>query len=883
MDITVNGKNTDVDAGPDETAAEMLRDRLNLTGTKLACGTGVCGACTVLLDDRPVASCLTPCAVLPGRAVTTVEGLGGTHPVQRAFAAHDALQCGYCTPGFVVEAAAFVDGWRAGHGDTEPPRERIAEALAGHLCRCGAYTGIYAAVAAACAGKHDTDDAVPARVEAMEKVTGRARYTTDVHLEGQLEGVIVRSPHPHARVEAVRADDASLVELLPADRIVRYVGQPIAAVAAPTRVQALAAAARVEVDYAVLPAVLSPDVTETTGDAVIYPSRDSWKEAPRASEGPLAQARWHGNVRGPASMSWRPRTAVRRIEAAEQRTVCGLDAGGPKAVRGVEGAEQGTVVGAEGSGEGGGVGECLVSATYTTSVQVHTCMEPHASVARWDAAGELHLHVSTQAITRVAAQAAKRWGLKPGQVHIVAEHVGGGFGSKVNLTADVIAAVELARVTGTPVRVVLSRPEELVDGGTRPGTRTELALLTDADGGLAALTMDVHGDSGISIGSNAAWHARFFYGNAPRRLRDYDHVTNQPPGVPFRGPGVPPMLWALEQAVDEAALRRGEDPIDLRRHWDGNPKRHALYDRAAALPSWLDRPAAGSQGGRYRRGVGVAAANYMYFLDPGTKVELTVEQGVVVARIATQDIGTGSRSVIAEVVRAELELPPGRVRVELGRTGGAYGPSAASSCSTPSIGPAARDAARRLRAALGSRPLDEADGVRVVGKRRRDRRGYVTPFPISHFAIGRGFSGAVCVTEVEVDTRLGKIRATRVWCGVAAGHIYSPRLARSQCEGGVIQGVGYALYEQRHVDPDTGTVLTGNLEDYRIPGIGDCPQIEVYFHTEGWDHVVGGGVGLGEISTMAVAASVGNAVHHATGWRPYDLPIRPDRLLEGMA
>jgi xanthine dehydrogenase YagR molybdenum-binding subunit len=122
-----------------------------------------------------------------------------------------------------------------------------------------------------------------------------------------------------------------------------------------------------------------------------------------------------------------------------------------------------------------------------------------------------------------------------------------------------------------------------------------------------------------------------------------------------------------------------------------------------------------------------------------------------------------------------------------------------------------------------------------------------------------------------------------VWAGLAVGHIYADRLARSQCEGSVIQGIGFALYEQRHVDPRTGVVLTDNLEDYRVPGIGDTPEIEVHFHQDGWEHVTGHGVGLGEVATIGVAASVGNAVRAATGWRPYDLPIRPDRLLEGMA
>ncbi|MCG5215300.1 molybdopterin-dependent oxidoreductase [Streptosporangium sp. KLBMP 9127] len=834
MKITVNGVPTMVDTDRDDAAVDVLRDGLGLTGAKAACRTGVCGACTVLVDGAPRASCLTPAAALEGREVTTVEGL--EHPVQRAFAVHDGMQCGYCTPGFVVEAAAFVDRWRAEHGDVTPSRAEIAGAMAGHLCRCGAYEGIHAAIAAACRGEHDGEAGEPARVEAMQKVTGRAVYTTDIRLDGQLEGVIVRSSVAHGRVRSVRG---GAVDLLPPDRTVRYVGQPIAAVAAASRGEALAAAAAVEIDYEVLPAALD----DGSGTPPVWDAADR-KHAPTSMEGFAFPGGWDGtNVRGPFGPgSWRSRTAVNRINAASGQ-------GDPR----------------------------LVTGTYTTAVQVHTAMEPHACVAAWDERGELHLNVSTQAISMVVEQAAKRWKLREDQVHVVAEHVGGGFGSKAGVTVETIAAVELARKLGKPVRVVLSRAEELTDTGNRPGTTTRLALLTDDKGDLTALSMDVHGRGGVAIGTSSALMARLMYGTAPRRLRDFDVLTNEPPGTPFRGPAAPPMLWALEQAVDEVAHRRDEDPVELRRRWDGNPKRHALYDWAAALPAWRDRPATGSQTGRFRRGIGVAIGNWPYQLDPGTQVELVVEGEVVVARTEVQDIGTGARSVIADIVRAELGLPADRVRVEIGRSGAVHGPASVGSRTTASIGPAARDAARRLR------EHGLKDGTRVVGKRRGDRRGYVTPIAMAGLAIGRGFAGSVHITEVEVDTRLGRIRPLRVWGGLAVGHIYNDRLARNQCEGGIVQGIGYALYEERHVDPSTGTVLTTNLEDYRIPGIGDSPEITIHFHQDGWDHVNGGGVGVGEISTVGVAASVGNAVFNATGWRAHDLPIRPDRLLRGIS
>ena len=233
---------------------DVIRGDLDLTGTKLVCGAGVCGACTVLVDGAPVVSCLMPARAAANKSVTTVEGIGAgqLHPVQKAFMAHDALQCGFCTPGFVVEAAAFCDSWRKDKGTATPSREEIGAALSGHLCRCGAYDGIFNAVAAACAGQFDGGEIVSPRVEARAKVTGAAKYTVDIRHDGQQEGVILRSQLAHARITELDlaparaiAGVSAAVSLLGDDRMVRFVGDPIAAVAATDRKTALAAIAAI--------------------------------------------------------------------------------------------------------------------------------------------------------------------------------------------------------------------------------------------------------------------------------------------------------------------------------------------------------------------------------------------------------------------------------------------------------------------------------------------------------------------------------------------------------------------------------------------------------------------------------------------------------------
>ena len=881
----MNGVTRELDVPADESAAEMLRDRLGLTGAKLVCGEGVCGACTVLMDGVPMTSCLLPASALDGRAVTTVEGLGlQLHPVQRAFIAHDALQCGYCTPGFVVEAVAFHDRWRAERGSTEPTREEIVEALSGHLCRCGAYVGIIAAVRAACAGRFDAGAASGPRLEACDKVSGRAKYTTDVRLPGQLEGMILRSPQAHATVRAIDLSAArrlpgvrAVVELLHGERVVRYVGQEVAAVAATDRETAKRALASISVDYQPLSAVVGMDKARAPQAARVYRGLCLWRRPPNASEGLLIPAFWRGNVRGPVSLlSERRRTARRLVAQARE------------------------------SGD-----RMLIEGRWRTDAQIHTSLEPHACVACWDG-DVLVVHVSTQAAAYVARCIAKRFQLDDDKVRVIAEHVGGGFGAKLQLTPETVAAIELARKAGAPVRLVLERSEEMTVGGYRPGAEIHVALLANSAKKLQAVQMRAYADAGIAAGSQIALFARMIYPASAKTLLDYNVVSNLPPGAPFRGPSGPVTAWALEQAIDEAANRLGEDAIALRRRWDPNPLRQRLYDWAADLELWRKRQPPNSKSGRYRRGVGVAAANWVYFFQKDCEVEVGIEDGRVYAATAVQDIGTGIRSVLAEAVARTLSIERSLVEVRVGDTRWVKGPSSSASRTTATVVPAAIDAARRLSEKLKSfarerglaqapwsEILSAAPHLMVRARRPPDDRsasdaarplagtGLVGALNVWIFkwlklGIGRGYTGAVHVAEVEVDTRLGKTRVLNVAAGLAAGRIASPHLARSQCYGGVIQGIGYALYEHRAVDERSGIVLSAGLEDYRIPGIGDVPQIDLHFDERGFEHVLGGGVGLSELSTLGVAASIGNAVYNATGWRPYELPIRPDRLLRGV-
>lgn len=886
--MMINGRAAPLPDDADALLVDVVRGGCGLTGTKQVCGAGVCGACTVLVDGEPVVSCLMPARAAANKTVTTVEGIGGAalHPVQKAFMAYDALQCGFCTPGFVVEAAAFHDRWRAAKGNATPSREEIAAALSGHLCRCGAYDGIFSAVAAACAGQFDGRDVRAPRVEARDKVTGAAKYTVDIRHDGQLEGIILRSPIAHGRIDGLDLSPAlamegvrAAVSLLGDDRMVRFVGDPIAAVAAKDRKTALAALAAVKFTATKMPSVIGFDAARRADAPVVF-DKSSRKRAGNVSEGAGGPAPWKGNLRGPsAAFSTRAKKAKSWVsEAREARN------------------------------------PLLVEGTFRTATQQHSCLEPHAAVARFDG-DRLTVHVSTQAVFHLKELIAKRYKLDLGKVRVIADHVGGGFGSKGSFGMETIAAIELARAAKAPVRIAYDRHEELSVSGYRPAAEMNIALLPSPQGDLKAISFTAYADTGAATNSILAGLARLIYPAEAKELADFDVISNLPPGAPFRGPGGPPMAFALEQAIDEAAIRMKVDPIALRKRWDPNPNRQRLYDWALGLDVWRNRNNA-QPGGRYRRGVGVATGYWLYIWQPGSKVEVAVKGGRLIASSSTQDIGQGSRTVIANTVAQEFGLEPHEVEVQIGDSDLPEGPGAGGSRVTASVIPPTLLAVQKLKEAIresvkrqptpGSNApwrelLAASPDLSASGVRPEDSRptlpGIKSPMReagfigiifswmmrrFSNLAIGAGVPSSVQVIEVEVDTWLGHIRVVNVHTGIAVGKVAALALARSQAAGSVIQGIGYALYEARETDPVSGDILSGGMEDYRIPGIADTPVIDVHFDEGGFDHVMGGSVGIGEVATVPTSPAIANAIRHAIGIRPMEAPIRPDRLIAAL-
>lgn len=973
VSFTCNGETIRLDAGPWDSALSMVRDQLGLTGPKLGCGQGACGACAIELDGIPVSACLLPATALEGKSVRTVEGfgVGELHPIQRAFVAYDAMQCGFCTPGFVTESVALYDRYKADLAvyeassedvtlDTDvlvappspPDAEAVKAALAGHLCRCGAYQQIIGAVVAACAGDFDpvplsqgdpveledeapldvpdldasedalgvpeldepaegepTDSAsvdvagverdevwpdpgysepIGPRVDAVAKVTGEARYTVDVQLDGTLVGRIFRSPHAHAGIVALDVTPAlkvpgvsAVVALMKAGDTVRFCGQEVAAVAGVNEHAVREGMAAIAVTWDARRAAVGMDQALAKDAPEVFDIERS--TAPNANELPLLPTAWRGNLRGPfrSSFLMKPYKATEAISAAE--------AGGPEA----------------------GV---MVSARFETQTQSHSALEPHGCVAEWKG-DKLTVYLSTQNCTGMAEDLAKHFKVKENDLRVLCEYVGGGFGAKCTLQMEARAAVSLARTAGKPVRVVYDREEEILNGGTRPGSRQDVTLVADKDGSFQAMKVHCLNDSGMAVGSAVGFMYRLMYrGSANKVLHDFDVLNFAPPSRPFRGPGGPPAFWALEQTVDELAAKLALDPLDLRRKWERDDPHDAnrlrLYDWAASLPIYKDRDALRSETGRYRRGVGVAAATWFHIVAPDTEVQLkATSDGRFHVSTAVQDMGQGARTVLVTEVAHALGVPPTAIDVNVGDSHLVKGSMSAGSRTTNAVVDPCRDAAAQLTTAMVDRArlrfgltgaeaapggvshdrgfvpwasvLADQPAITCLGKRAGDEGGY-TILGGPDGKIGKGTSYVVQVTEVEVDTRLGRIRVPRTWTGVSCGRIVVPELARNQVCGGVVQGVGYALYEDRRLDPNTGRLLTAGLEDYRIAGIGDAPKMVVHFDEEGFDHVPGRAIGVGEICTVAVAGSIGNAVAHATGTRYRTLPLRPDRILAGL-
>ncbi|MEV4340892.1 xanthine dehydrogenase family protein molybdopterin-binding subunit [Streptomyces sp. NPDC049590] len=533
--------------------------------------------------------------------------------------------------------------------------------------------------------------------------------------------------------------------------------------------------------------------------------------------------------------------------------------------------------------------EVRVDVTYRTPPLHNHPMEPHASTAHWDG-DRLTVHTSTQGGTTVASVLAGLFHLPEDHVTVVSEHVGGGFGSKGTPRPDVVLAALAARHTGRPVTLAHPRRHLPTTVGHRAPTVQRLRLGATPDGRLTALLHEVtaHTSRVREFVEHAAVPSRVMYAT-PALLSTHRVVPLDIPGPSWmRAPGEAPGMYALESAVDELAHALGTDPVELRvrneperEPGSGKPfsSRHLVecLREGARRFGWAGRdPRPGvRRDGPLLLGTGVAAATYPAQTAPSTAAARALPDGTFTVRTNATDIGTGARTVLAQVAADALGVPLDRVRIEVGHSDLPPAPLAGGSMGTASWGWAVHDACADLASRLAAHPGPlPAEGIEA----RADTTGTAgADSPYAKHAFGAHFA------EVAVDTVTGEIRVRRLLGVYAAGRILNARTARSQFTGGMVMGLGMALTEHSTLDPAFGDFTEADLASYHVPVHADVPDIEAHWIEEDDPHLNPmGSKGIGEIGIVGTAAALGNAVHHATGIRFRELPLTPDRILSGL-
>ena len=540
-----------------------------------------------------------------------------------------------------------------------------------------------------------------------------------------------------------------------------------------------------------------------------------------------------------------------------------------------------------------------VDASYSTPIEHHNPMEPHAVIATWEG-DRLTLYDATQWVGGRRDAVADLFGIPHDNVRVVAYFVGGGFGGKALMWSHVPLAAMAAREVARPVKLVLTRRQMFGIVGARPRTEQRVQLGASPDGALTAVRHDSlsHTSRFEDFVEPCAEVTRMLY--ATPNSETSHSLAKLDLGAPTyqRAPGEAPGTFALEMAMDELAVSLGMDPLDLRlknyaetdpsngKPWSSKSLREC-YRVAAERFGWSRRNATprAMRDGNMLVGYGMASATYpTYRLPASASVRLSAEgDGTVRALVqtATHDLGTGAYTVLTQVAASALGVPTDRVRVEIGDSRLPPSPVAGGSMSTASAGNAIHEACVKARAKAMS--MGQAgDSLEAAVARAPGRTLTVTHDSVPG-AEGRGHSshafGAVFV-EVHVDADLGEVRVARVAAAYAAGRILNAKMARSQLAGGIIMGIGMALHEETVIDGRTGRYLNADLGEYHVPVNADIGPLDITLVEERDDLVNPIGVkGIGEIGITGVAAAIGNAVYNATGVRVRDLPITPDRLL----
>ncbi|HLK46912.1 MAG TPA: molybdopterin-dependent oxidoreductase [Bryobacteraceae bacterium] len=879
--LTVNGATHHLKVQDRATLVEVLRDQLMLTGTKIGCDRGECGACTVLMDGKPVYSCSQLAVWMDGKSIETVEGLANGEqldPLQKAFVEHDAPQCGFCTSGQLMAAKGLLQH------NPHPNEEQVRAGLTGNICRCSAYNRYVEATLAAASSipaggtaKFEPAAGAPLpplktaghptpRIDATERVTGKANYTGDVYLPGMLYARVLRSPHPHARIRSIDISKASAMPGVKAvvthencqvvwgaggiagglqynDQVkkitkqrryifnnpLRFVGEPVAAVAATDRHLAEEALAKITVDYEVLPHVLDPEEALTPGAPKIWPEGNLALDA-RNEAKPIGQRR--GNVE-----------------------------------QGLNSADH--------------VFENRFSTAFVHNAQ----MEPRAAVAEWDG-DKLTVYTPTGGIANCRHDIARDLGIPDEKVRVISQYMGGNFGNKnQNQDADLIAAM-LARQAGAPVKLEMSRKEDFIGMHGRWPTIQYFKVGVDREAALTAIRlrgysgMGGHRKNSGNIGGMDAFHCD----NTEETI--YPVYTNRTVSGNFRGPEFPQGYFGFQSMMDDVAYKVKKDPVEFAlKNMIRRPSATAEFTnytldqcirRGAEVFDWKNRwrPEPGSDRGPIKRGAGMAYMAFRSGVGHSNAVIRVDANGRYYVHVGVTDVGAGAKTTMGLIAAEALGVPLSQVTVVWGDTDRCpYSVGESGSRTTIMTGHAVMEAARDIKKQIAEKGLPKGNDFLTVeaGPNPRVAEGKVRNAFGAHFV------------EVEADTELGTLRVTKYLAVHDCGRIINPLTAEGQIKGGALMGIGMALHENLLYDPRSGQPLTAGYYGARILTHRDAPNIEVIFIESDDGYGPYGAKSIGESGKVPAVGAVANAVFNALGHRIKDLPITRDKVLGVLA